>query len=142
MSEARLEDLRDRVRSEVLPASAAVVIRGGPDTLSLLAAHARRLNRLYVLDGVPVFGVSVFVARGELGPASERSILTGKLRSYPTVYRTTVSRLSEAGFVLIATFADPHYTVVLPGLDAVGELAAAFGELVPNLYAEGRKEER
>ena len=54
---------------------AAVVIRGGPDTPSLLRTHARRLNRLYVLDGEDVFGVSVFVAQDEIGPASERSIL-------------------------------------------------------------------
>jgi len=57
------EELRDRVRSdEAPPPGASVVIRGGPDTLSLLRTHARRLHRAFVLDGRPVFGVSVFVA--------------------------------------------------------------------------------
>jgi hypothetical protein len=64
------EELRTRIREELAPANAAVVIRRGPDTLSLLRSHARRLNRLYVLDGEDVFGVSVFVAQDEIGPES------------------------------------------------------------------------
>jgi hypothetical protein len=119
-----------------------MVIRGGPDTVSLLRSHARRLNRLYVLDGQLLFGVSVFVAHGELGPASERAILSGKLRSYPTMYHTTVRVLDEAGFWLLATFSDPHYTVILPSLGAVEDLATAFGQALANPYAESRKEER
>ena len=124
------------------PPDAGVVIRGGPDTLSLLQSHARRLHRLYLLDGQPLFGVSVFVARDAVGPASERGILSGKLQNYPMVYRTTVRTLAEAGFWLLPTFADPHYTIVLPALDAIDDLAAAFGTLLPNPYAGGPKEER
>ena len=136
------EELRFRVRSEHPVPDAAVVIRGGPDTLSLLRSHARRLHRLYVLDGAPVLGVSVFVAGHEIGPTAERHILSTKLRSYPTVYRTTVRRLGEAGFMLLPTFAEPHYTVILPTIEAADDLAAAFGNLIPNPYAEGRKEEQ
>lgn len=142
MSRDTREELRPRVRLEVPPPNAAMVIRGGPDTLQLLRFHARRLNRLYMLDGDPVFGVSVFVARDTIGPASERGILSGKLRSYPMIYRTTCRELTEAGFELLPTFAAPHYTVALASLDAVEDLAAAFGLLVVNPYAEGRKEER
>ncbi len=61
------EELRNRVRDERPPLDASVVLRGGPDTASLLRSHARRLNRLYVLDGGPVFGISVFVAYGDIG---------------------------------------------------------------------------
>ena len=125
-----------------LSADAAVVIRGGPDTPPLLRSHARRLNRLYVLDGAKVFGISVLVARDEIGPASERSILSSKLRNYAAVYRTNVSTLTDAGFELLPTFIAPHYTVLLPSLDAANDLAAAFGNLVVNPYAEGRDEER
>jgi hypothetical protein len=86
MSTDGREELRRRVRvDEAPPADAAIVIRGGPDTLSLLSAHARRLHRAFVLDGEPVFGVSVFVALDDLGPASERGILSGKLRTYPSI---------------------------------------------------------
>ncbi len=137
MSADGREELRVRVRVEEPSTGAAVVIRGGPDTLSLLQSHARRLNRLYVLDGANVFGISVFVARDEIGPASERSILSSKLRNYPTVYRSTVSTLTDAGFELLPTFIAPHYTVLLPSLDAADDLAAAFGNLVVNPYAEG-----
>jgi len=136
------EELRLRVRDELAPINAAVIIRGGRDTLALLRTHAGRLNRLYELDGAPIYGVSVFVARDDLGPASERSILAAKLRSYPTVYRTTVGRLVANGFEILPTFAIPHFTVLIPSLDAVVELAAAFGKLVQNPYAEGREEGR
>lgn len=140
-SDSRVE-LRPLVRAEVPPSNAAVVLRGGPDSLSLLSVHARRLHRLYVLDGEPLLGVSVFVAHDDVGPASERNILMSKLRSYPLIYRTTVRVLTDRGFSLLPTFSDPHYTVVLRRLDAVTDLALAFGKLVANPYAEGRKEER
>ena len=142
MSDDRREELRARVRVEEPSPDAAVVIRGGPDTLSLLQSHARRLSRLYVLDGADVFGISVFVARDEIGPGSERSILSSKLRNYAAVYRTTVSTLNDSGFVLLPTFIAPHYTVLMSSLDAADDLAIAFGNLVVNPYAEGREEER
>ncbi len=136
------EELRARVRIEEPSPDAAVVIRGGPDTLSLLQSHARRLNRLYVLDGADVFGISVFVARDEIGPTSERTILSSKLRNYAEVYRTNVSTLKDAGFVLLPTFSPPHFTVLMSSLEAADDLAAAFGNLVVNPYAEGGEEER
>jgi len=139
MTDAR-EELRLRIRDEHPPLAAAAVIRGGPDSLALLQAHARRLNRLYKLDDAPVFGVSVFVVRDDLGPASERSILAAKLRSYPTVYRTTVGRLVAHGFDVLPTFTVPHFTVLIQSLDAVAELAAAFGKRLINPYADGRGE--
>lgn len=132
------EELRDRIRvDEVPPDDAAVVIRGGPDTLSLLRTHARRLHRAFVLDGESVFGVSVFVALDDVGAASERGVLAGKLRSYPSIYRCTVGDLLERGLGLVPTFARPHYTVLLPALDSVDDLASALGTLRPNPYAEG-----
>jgi hypothetical protein len=88
------------------------------------------------LDGVPVFGVSVFVAHGDIGSTSERTILSRKLRRYPSIYRTTVGRLLADGFDVLPTFAAPHFTVLIPSLDAVDDLAAAFGNLLRNPYAE------
>ncbi len=108
----------------------------------LLRSHALRLNRLYLLDGEPMFGVSVFVALDVVGPSSERGILAGKLRHYPTIYRTSTLSLVAAGFVLLPTFAAPHHTVVMHSLDAIRDLAAAFGSLLINPYAERQKEER
>jgi hypothetical protein len=133
--ESDREDLRQRVRSgELPPPDASVVIRGGPDTLSLIRSHARRFQRLYQLDGEPIWGISVFVAVDDIGPASERGILAGKLRSYPSIYRCTVRSLAESGLLLLPTFARPHYTVILPTLDAADDVATAFGSLVANIY--------
>ncbi len=109
-----------------------MVIRGGPDTLSLIRSHARRFHRLYEFDGEPVWGISVFVAVDDIGPGSERGILAGKLRSYPSIYRCTVRSITGAGLILLPTFARPHYTVVLPTLDAADDVAAVFGSLVTN----------
>ncbi len=89
-----------------------------------------------MLDGAPVLGVSVFVALDDVGPASERGILSGKLRTYPSMYRCTAGDVMERGLELLPTFTRPHYTVVLPDLDAVDDLIAALGALRPNPYAE------
>ncbi len=80
-----------------------------------------------MLDGEPVFGLSVFVAIDDVGPASERGILSGKLRTYPSIYRCTSADLIDRGLSLLPTFTRPHFTVVLPELDAVDEVAAAPG---------------
>jgi hypothetical protein len=134
-SEHGREDLRQRIRvGELPPPDASVVIRGGPDTLSLIRSHARRFHRLYELDGEPVWGISVFVAVDDIGPGSERGILAGKLKSYPSIYRCTVQSLTDAGLFLLPTFARPHYTVVLPTLDAADDVAAVFGRLVANIF--------
>ena len=41
----------------------------------------------------------------------------------------------DAGLQVLPTFVAPHYTLLIPNLDAVSELAAAFGNLVRNPYA-------
>jgi hypothetical protein len=137
------EELRRRVRVEkIMPDGAADVIRGGPDTRSLLRGHARRLHHVYVLDGEPVFGVSVFVVLDDLGPTSERGILSEKLKTYPMIYRCPVRDLSDRGLWLQPTFRRPHSTVVLPELRLVDALAAALGTVQLNPYAERREEDR
>jgi hypothetical protein len=78
----------------------------------------------------------VFVATDDRGPASESGILGTKLRSYPTVYQTTVAAILSAGCSLLPTFGRPHYTVILPALEDVDSLAAALGSLLPNPYAQ------
>ena len=135
---SHLEELRGRVRSEEPPPpGASVVIRGGPDTPALLQTHAKRLQRRYELDGEPVLGISVFVVLDDVGPASERGILAGRLQSYPLIYRSRVGRLTEVGFVLLPTFTRPHFTIVLPALSTVDSLVTALGPLLANPYAGG-----
>lgn len=135
MAEGR-EELRGFVRGdEPVPSAKRLVLRGGPDTASLIRSHARRLNRSYELDGAEVWGVSVFAALDDIGPASFDELLRSRLRGYPTVYLPTVETLTTAGLALLATFRRPHYTVLLPDIDAADRLLAALGELHLNPYA-------
>lgn len=117
-----------------------MVVRGGPDTLTKLAVHARRTRRAYRLDGEPLWGVSVFCALDEIGPASLDGILSGRMATYGLVHTPTVGRLIEAGFDLLPTFGRPHYTVRFAS-DADDELArllTALGPAEPNPYHGGR----
>lgn len=130
------EELRHRVRPEARPVDTSqVVLRGGPDTRSLLRSHARRVNRLFVLDGAEVWAISVSVVLDDVGVGSSRSILRTRLRSYDHVYLSTVGRLRKRGFDLLPTFARPHFSVLLPGVDHAEELFDALGELHSNPYA-------
>ena len=130
------EDLRARTRSgEPVPDDALVALRGGPDTRSLISSHARRVNRLYVLDGEQVWGISVFVALDPTGPASAEGILRRRLLSYESVYMPTVGALRYAGFELLPTFGRPHFTVLMSGPEQAGALFDALGELRENPYA-------
>jgi hypothetical protein len=76
------EDLRPHVREEEPRSDDVVVVRGGPGTLAKLAAHARRTHRAFSLDGAPFWGVSVFCALDEIGPASLDTILVVKMANY------------------------------------------------------------
>ena len=130
------EDLRDFVRAnEDVPASTRLVLRGGPDTASLLRSHARRLNRSYELDGAEIWGISIFVALDDIGPASLDELLKSRLQGYPNVYLPTVDAIRQAGFDMLATFRRPHYTVLLPDLEHTEPLLDALGDLRRNPYA-------
>lgn len=131
------EELRTRIRDDDPPDDTRAALRGGPDTEPLIRAHARRANRLFVLDGQAVWAISVFVALDDVGPASAPAILGTKLRSYAQVYMPTVGSLREAGLGILATFARPHFSVVIPGLASAEDLLAALGELQINPYAGG-----
>lgn len=134
------DELRDRVRYEAPPPNETqVVLRGGPDTGLLIRSHARRVNRLYVLDGAELWAISVYVALDDVGTGSAKAILRTKLRSYTHVYLPTVGQLREAGFELLATFARPHFSVLMAGLDTAPELFEALGELRINPYAGGEE---
>lgn len=84
-----------------------------------------------------VWAISVFVALDDVGAGSAPTILRTKLRSYARVYMPTVGPLREAGLGLLATFARPHFSAVMPGLGSAEDLLAALGELQINPYAGG-----
>jgi len=131
-----LDELRPQLRAEPAPAEALIVLRGGPDTISLLRTHARRTQRLYCLDGAPLLGISVFGALGNEGSASRDGLLAGRLVTYPLVHAVTVGALASAGFEVLATFRRPHFTIRLR-TDADAEasrLLDALGTAQENPY--------
>ena len=127
-----LPDLRDFVRPEPLPSSATSIVRGGPDSVAKLEAHAGRLRRAYVLDGAPVLGISVFAATDDIGPASLDAIAAGKLSTYRVLHLAPVGAVTAAGFPLLHTFQRPHMTLLLGSLDRVAALLELLGPAEPN----------
>jgi len=124
------EELRPRLRAGSRPADALVVLRGGPDTVSLLRTHARRTQRLYCLDGAPLLGISAFGALDDEGTASRDGLLAGRLVTYPLVHEVTVGALASAGFEVLATFRRPHFTILLP-TDSDAEASRLLDALGP-----------
>jgi hypothetical protein len=124
------EDLRLHLRNESLPAAASILVRGGPDTISLIRSHARRTNRLYCLDGSPLWGVSAFGALDEVGPASLEGLLATRLVTYEQVHTPVAQALLDAGFVLLDSFRRPHFTIRLVD-DSPGEASRLLDALGP-----------
>ena len=138
------EDLRPHLRSETIEEDATVVVRGGPDSLTSLARHVRRTARAFALDGVPVWGISVFAALDDLGPASLNGILAERLATYATVHLPMAGALASAGAEFLPSFGRPHFTLRLAS-DHPGELErllAALGPAQVNPYHGGPRRRR
>lgn len=116
MTQRGWEELRPHLRDERPPDDTTVVVRGGPDTLAKLSMHARRTHDAYVLDGEPLWGISVYYALDDVGAAS----LDGLLRRFAS-YRAVHL---------------PHYTIRLDGDDqaALNRLLDALGHIEANKY--------
>jgi hypothetical protein len=129
------EELRPYLRDERPPDDAIVVVRGGPDTVAKLAMHARRIHDAYVLDGEPLWGISVYCALDDVGPASLDGLLR-RFASYRAVHLPRMGQLLRAGFPLLPSFGRPHYTIRLDGDDRAGltRLLEALGPAEANKY--------
>jgi hypothetical protein len=139
------EDLRAHVRDEAPPTDAVAVLRGGADSLTKLEGHSRRTNAAYCLDGQPVWGVSVFAALDDIGPASLDGLLAARLGSYRLVQMPTVSELAAAGFeFLLPTFGRPHFTLLLSSNSELElrKLLKALGSPQHNPYHGPRSRRR
>jgi len=137
------EEQRDTIRHEPAPADSITIVRGGPDSVDKLRTHARRTNRAWCLDGVPLFGISVFCAVDDVGGASLGGLLAARLTTYRVVHLATVGVLVAAGFSLLPTGRRPHYTVVLGSDDnrELGRLLECLGPPRDNRYHRvGRKD--
>jgi hypothetical protein len=135
MTQRGWEELRPYLRDERPPDDATVVVRGGPDTLAKLAAHASRTHDAYVLDGEPLWGISVYCALDDVGPASLDGLLR-RFASYRAIHLPRAGQLRSAGFRLLPSFGRPHYTIRLDGADtaALNRLLGALGPVEANKY--------
>jgi hypothetical protein len=135
VAEPTREELRPRLRTEPSLADTVVVVRGGPAKARQLTTHAERTHKAFQLDGVPIWGVSVFAAIDDIGPASLDGLLQ-RLWSYRVVHLPTVGQLADAGFPLLPTFARPHFTLRLTTADEIeiDRLVVALGPENPNRY--------
>ena len=106
------QELRPLLREEAPPADGVLVVRGGPSSIERLREHAQRTHDAYAFDGRPFWGVSVFCALDDVGPASLDALLR-RFASYRVVHLPTVAQLAAAGFGLLPTFRRPHFTVRL-----------------------------
>lgn len=96
-----------------------------------LRTHARRTARAWCLDGVPLFGISVFCALDDIGPASLPGLLNSRLRTYRCIHYCPVSALRLIGVHLLPTGHRPHFTAVIASGGEEGELRRLLACLGP-----------
>ena len=120
---------------EPLPSIASILVRGGPDTVSLIRSHARG-QIASNLDGSPLWGVSAFGALDAVGPASFDGLLASRLLTYEQVHTPVAQALLDAGFVLLDSFRRPHFTIRLgdDSPDEASRLLRALGPPRENRY--------
>jgi hypothetical protein len=130
VADGRIEQ-RLRLRAEPPLSQAALLVRGGPDTVDKLARHARRTARAWSLDGQPLLGISVFAVLDI--PLDE--LLSARFATYRMIHMPAAARLRDRGFELLPTGLRPHYTVRLRRADSIelDELLAALGPPMANV---------
>lgn len=121
---------RWRLRDEEPLARTTLLIRGGRDTPDKLRSHVQRTARAWSLDGVPLWGVSVFAVLHE--PLGD--LLRRRFATFRTLYLPTVADLVDHGFELLPTGRRPHFTVRLQREDdqELEKLLEALGALQLN----------
>ena len=125
-----------RLRDEVPPDDATIVVRGGLLTATSVEMSLERCRRQYGFLGLSVYGaVNMSVAElvaavPQIGPVRYRQL---RLSTFGTV--------RGAGFPLWPTLLFPHYSIVLPDADAstLARLETCFGPPQPNRALSGDK---
>lgn len=114
------------LRAEQPPDDAVVVLRAGMMATDGLRRSAERTFDAYAVYGISVEGVV------------ERTVLDAcrgeRVSGYRQIRLSTFGRLRGAGFALLATFDQPHFTVVLPDLSelTLTRLGSCFDDPIPN----------
>ena len=100
---------RLQLRNESPPDDAVVVIRGGIMNLESLRRSAQVA---YQETGMHL--ISVFLTDEDNFTAV---CSRPELRRYKSIRTSHVAKLRQTGFILLATFQNPHYDIALPNLE-------------------------
>lgn len=137
-----LEPIEAYVRSGGEPLTdGCSMLRGSPLTAVKFAEHAARTARAYSYGEQPCFGVSVELSRTD--GETQRLLAGRRLSTRRQIALIDVRAALDLGFVLLPTFTDPHWTVVVgrasgATIDAFAELAHA--QVIDNPYYRGGRE--
>lgn len=126
-------------RGEAVDPAADLVVRGWPLTIEGLLRNADATRSRFSWRGEPLVAISAEVSAAGW---SLDAILAGpRLRTRSRYARAWVSDLVAAGFELLATFAAPHYSVLLPSYDegSAQRLLDVLGETQRNPFYVGRQ---
>lgn len=122
-----------RVRREALPDDALVVVRGGLLEITTLRADAEAAKERFGEHGISVFGVVDDDALRELA----RTRVTG----FEVLTLMTVGALRAVRLEPVPTFRRPHFTILLPDLEAdLLRLLACENVIWVNPYYPGPRE--
>jgi hypothetical protein len=124
--------IESHLRVDDDPRDWILVIRGRPLSVEGLLTSAARTLAEFSWQGEPLAAVSAEVT----GPGrSTDDVLAGpRLRTRRTYAATPVADLIDGGFPVLATFAAPHVSIVVPGYDEahVRALIGILGPEQPN----------
>jgi hypothetical protein len=127
-----LTPIESHLRPNDDPRDWILVIRGRPLSVEGLLTATARTRAEFSWKGEPFAAVSAEVT----GPdRSTDDVLAGpRLRTRRTYAATPVIDLVEGGFPVLATFAAPHVSIVVPEYDEnhVRELLGILGPEQPN----------
>ncbi|MBI1736787.1 MAG: hypothetical protein HYR51_16595 [Candidatus Rokubacteria bacterium] len=132
-----MTSIEPHVRDEHPPDDAVFIVRGGPLTVERIVEHAARQAREYSLLGQPMISVSADLT---VGGWTVEAILRERLWSRSRYATVPVGVLRSAGYLLLPTFAVPHYDIVLEEASeaAARRLLAHFGPVLDNPYKRRR----
>ncbi len=122
-----------RVRREQVADQDLVVVRGGRLDRKVLRFDAVEAHRRF-----GEYGVSVFAAADE---AELDGLSRGRLSRFDLLTLMRAGTIRAAGLELRPTFRSPHYTIMLPDLDAdLARLVACENETRVNPYFRAPEE--
>lgn len=131
-----MDRLEDVIREGEVADDLVLLVRGGPDTKEKILLHADRLADIFTFNDAPARGLSLFAAQGDL---DAWTVLGDQLQNYPKYFRIPAASVVER-FVLLATFRNPHWTLLLQTPDGsevpedqlIDELVAIMGKALDN----------